>query len=133
MKKFLLLTLLVPALWVLLVLPALSQEDMEVVKEEGFQKRQRPPAVFKHDHHNEAAELEECNECHHLYENGKKLEDESSEDQLCSDCQKERPDHVRCMPCQVMEKSRDLLCILTYPSRKRGKPCQKRSLLLMTI
>ncbi len=89
MKKCLLLFLMVPALWAILVLPALSQEDMAVVKDDGFQKRQRPPAVFKHDYHNETAELEECNECHHIYENGEKQEDESSEDQLCSDCHSE--------------------------------------------
>ena len=59
---------------------------MEVIEDDGFQKRQRPPAVFKHDDHNETAEIEACNECHHIYEDGEKLEDESSEDQLCSEC-----------------------------------------------
>ena len=120
MKKRLLLILILPAIWVLLVLPALSQEDMEVVKEEGFQKRQRPPAVFKHDHHNETAELEECNECHHLYENGKKLEDESSDDQLCSDCHSEKPSdnkpglkkafHLNCKGCHLAEKKGPIMC-----------------------
>jgi len=59
MKKCLRLVLMVPAIWLFLISPALSQEDMEVVKDDGFQKRQRPPAVFKHDGHNELAEIEE--------------------------------------------------------------------------
>jgi cytochrome c553 len=90
MKKNLLLVLLLPALWISLILPALSQEDMEVIENEGFSKRQRPPAVFKHDEHNEKAEIDECNECHHVYESGERLEDESSEDQSCSDCHSEK-------------------------------------------
>lgn len=120
MKKNLLLTLLVPAIWVLLVLPALSQEDMEVVMDEGFPQRQRPPAVFKHDDHNEAAEIEECNECHHLYENGKKLEDESSDDQLCSDCHSENSSnnqpglkkafHLNCKGCHREKKKGPVMC-----------------------
>ena len=86
MKKRLLLIMMVPAICIFLILPALSQEEMQVIEDDGFQKRQRPPAVFRHDDHNESAEIEACNECHHIYDNGEKQEDESSEDQLCSEC-----------------------------------------------
>ncbi|MBT8365862.1 MAG: cytochrome c family protein [Deltaproteobacteria bacterium] len=120
MKKRLLLILLVPAIWVLLIFPVLSQEDMEVVEDDGFQKRQRPPAVFKHDDHNETAEIEECNECHHIYEDGEKLEDESSEDQPCSDCHSENsPDnrpglkkafHLNCKGCHQTKKKGPIMC-----------------------
>ena len=120
MKKRLLLFLMVPAICIFLILPALSQEDMAVVKDDGFQKRQRPPAVFKHDYHNETAELEECNECHHIYENGEKQEDESSEDQLCSDCHSENsPDnqpglkkafHLNCKGCHQAKKKGPIMC-----------------------
>jgi hypothetical protein len=34
--------------------------------------------------------IEDCNECHHVYEDGEKLEDESSEDSSCSECHEEK-------------------------------------------
>jgi hypothetical protein len=79
---------MVMSLVVSLLIPAVAycQEDMVVVSDEGFNTLQRPAAVFKHDQHNETAQIEECNECHHVYEDGKLVEDESSEDQSCSDC-----------------------------------------------
>ena len=64
-----------------------SQEDMIVVNEPAFDNPQRPPSVFRHEEHNEKAGIEECSECHHVYnDDGKLVEGESSEDQLCSDC-----------------------------------------------
>ena len=89
MKKeiFLLMVLLLVGI---LLIPAFSQEDMEVVDNEGFSKKQRPPVTFRHDEHNETAEIEDCIECHHVYENGEKLEDGSSEDQSCSECHDEK-------------------------------------------
>ncbi len=80
MRKRLGFILIASALTVFFFLPAISQEDMVVVDAEGFNKKQRPSVVFRHDEHNETALLEECNECHHIYENGEKLEYESSED-----------------------------------------------------
>jgi hypothetical protein len=70
----------------LVLVTAYSQEDMTHVDNSVYSNPQRTPSVFNHEAHNEAAEIEECNECHHVYEDGKKLEDESSEDLLCSDC-----------------------------------------------
>ncbi len=43
---------------------------MVVDNEDVFHSPQRPPVVFRHDEHNETAEIEECNECHHVYEDG---------------------------------------------------------------
>ena len=120
MKKHLLLLLILPAILVLLILPALSQEDMEVIEDYGLPAKQRPPAVFKHDEHNEKSGIEECNECHHIYEDGQKLEDESSEDQLCSDCHNEdasdnRPPlvkafHLNCKGCHIAQKKGPIMC-----------------------
>ena len=120
MKKRLLLFLLVPAIGFFLMLPAFSQEDMEVIEADAFQKRQRPPAVFKHDDHNELAEIEECNECHHIYEDGEKLEDESSEDQQCSECHSENSTagqpglkkayHLNCKGCHQAKKKGPIMC-----------------------
>ena len=49
MMRQLKLILMIPALVGILLIPAFSQEDMEVVDNDGFSKKQRPPAVFRHD------------------------------------------------------------------------------------
>jgi len=112
--------LMIPALVGILLIPAFSQEDMEVVDNEGFSKKQRPPAVFRHDEHNEKAEIEDCIECHHIYEKGEKLEDESSEDQSCADCHDEKDDsnkpglrkafHTNCKGCHLSKKQGPVMC-----------------------
>jgi len=104
----------------LLVLPAFSQEDMVAVEGDSFEKQRRPAAVFRHDDHNETAELEECNECHHVYENGERLADESSEDQRCSDCHTEKTSdsqpglrkafHLNCKGCHQIKKQGPVMC-----------------------
>ena len=97
-----------------------SQEDMTVVDNSDFSNPQRPPSVFKHDAHNEAAEIEACNVCHHVYEDGKLLEDESSEDQRCSDCHEINPGggqpslrkafHMNCKGCHRDLKQGPVMC-----------------------
>jgi hypothetical protein len=120
MKKRIAFILIVPALVGLILLPAFSQEDMEVIDDSGFEKDQRPPVVFRHDEHNELAEIEECNECHHVYENGKKLEDESSEDLSCAECHEEnssgqqpglrRAFHLNCKACHLQHGKGPVMC-----------------------
>ncbi len=44
---------------------AVSQEDMTKISAEAFTQHTRPPAVFKHDQHNEKAKIEDCETCHH--------------------------------------------------------------------
>lgn len=86
----------------------------------AFQKTDRPVVMFSHDNHNEKAELEECNICHHVYENNQLVADESSEDQTCSDCHnagiKAAPlslitaFHNRCKGCHLQLKKGPFLC-----------------------
>jgi predicted CXXCH cytochrome family protein len=112
--------LIAPLLVGILLIPAFSQEDMVVVDDGGFTKKQRPPAVFRHDEHNEIALIEECNECHHIYENGEKSEDESSEDQSCSECHDENGSgnklglrkafHTNCKGCHLQNKKGPIMC-----------------------
>ena len=119
MKKGILL-LMAPLLLGVLLMPAFSQEDMEVVDNAAFSKQQRPPAIFRHDEHNEKAELEDCSECHHVYEDGEKLEDESSEDQSCSECHEEEDSgdmpglrkafHLNCKGCHLEQKKGPIMC-----------------------
>ena len=87
MKKCFPILLLLLTVSLFFLVSAYSQEDMRFINAEAFENSQRPPTVFNHDEHNELAQIEECNECHHIYdEKGQRVEDESSEDQSCSDC-----------------------------------------------
>ena len=104
----------------LLLASASAQDEMTQVDNRSFRNPQRPASVFQHDAHNEAAEIEECNECHHIYENGVKSEDESSEDQMCADCHTQasggdRPTllqafHGNCKGCHLQRTSGPILC-----------------------
>jgi predicted CXXCH cytochrome family protein len=64
--------------------------------------------------------IEECNECHHVYENGERLEDESSEDSSCSECHEEKGSgnqlglkkafHTNCKGCHHENKKGPIMC-----------------------
>ena len=120
MKKQSAVILIIALISFLLVFPAFSQEDMEVVEDDSFERQRRPPAAFRHDSHNETAEIEECNECHHVYENGERVADESSEDQRCSECHTEensgnrpglrRAFHLNCKGCHQIKKKGPVMC-----------------------
>ena len=120
MRKYSAVILIIALISFLLVLPAFSQEDMEVVDGDSFESQRRPPAVFRHDAHNETAEIEECNECHHVYENGERVADESSEDQRCADCHTEKAldnqpglrkaFHLNCKGCHQSKKQGPVMC-----------------------
>jgi hypothetical protein len=113
-------SLIAPLFVVVLLIPAFSQEDMEVVDDAGFSEKQLPAAIFRHDEHNEKAEIDDCNECHHVYEDGIKLEDESSEDQSCSECHDEKGSgtmpglrkafHTNCKGCHLEQKKGPIMC-----------------------
>jgi len=104
----------------LLITTAGSQEEMEVVDNRVFKKPQRVSAVFQHDAHNEAAGIEECQECHHIYESGNRVEDESSEDQACVDCHALTPSgrtlalrnayHTNCKGCHMKSAAGPVMC-----------------------
>jgi len=100
---------------------AYSQEDMVEIDNSVFDNPQRTPALFKHDEHNENAGIEECNGCHHVHEKGKKVEDESSEDQRCSDCHAVKASrdnplplmrafHTNCKSCHMEKKKGPVMC-----------------------
>jgi len=120
MKKNVLFIFLAVLVATLIIAPALSQEDMVVINQDAFENPRRPPAVFRHDEHNETAQVEECNACHHIYEDGKLVEDESSEDQLCSDCHEIHASgnnpalmkafHTNCKGCHLERKKGPMMC-----------------------
>jgi hypothetical protein len=108
------------ALGTVFTLNARSQEDMKVVSSDAFTRPQRPEAVFVHDAHNEKAGIDACNQCHHVYTDGKLVEDESSEDRRCSDCHGledagRQPGlmkafHLNCKGCHQGERKGPVMC-----------------------
>ena len=101
------------------VISGFSQEDVMKVADSAFGVRLRPSVKFLHEDHNEKAGIDDCAECHHVWENGKKLEDESSEDMECSECHmkngKGRMDlikayHDNCKGCHEESKKGPIMC-----------------------
>lgn len=87
----------------------------------AFETTRRPAAVFDHDEHNEAAELDDCGACHHVWEDGRIVEGESSEDSPCSECHGLKPTpenrmglanafHTQCRSCHMDMGQGPLLC-----------------------
>jgi hypothetical protein len=105
---------------VFFALVVFAQEDVTVVEDSAFQDKTRPPVPFLHDTHNEAAEIDECNVCHHVYEDGKRLEYETSEDMECSECHTLAADdnpialiniyHLNCKGCHQKKKAGPVMC-----------------------
>ena len=105
---------------VLATISAWSQDDMTVVDNAAFDNPQRTPSVFTHDAHNEAAGIDDCAACHHVYEDGKRVEGESSEGQSCSECHDlrgsgEQPSlikafHANCKGCHQAQGKGPIMC-----------------------
>ena len=120
MKRRFFLLITAPLIIWFFMLPAFSQENLKYIDNSGFIHKERPLVIFPHDTHNEMAQIEACEECHHVYENGIKLEDESSEEQSCSECHEledsgSRPGlkkafHKNCKGCHVVKKKGPIMC-----------------------
>ena len=113
----------------LIFMPAYAQEDMVEIDNSVFENPRRTPSLFKHDEHNEKAEIEDCNACHHVYKDGIFIEDESSEDQQCSDCHKLKKSgncpslmkayHDNCIGCHKQKKNGPIMCGECHLWRKK--------------
>lgn len=121
MKKSALVMLGGLVLSALLIAAAFCQEEMQIVDNQAFPSPQRPSSLFRHDEHNETAAIEECNVCHHVYdEQGKLVADESSEGQACSEChaiedKSKQPGlrkafHRNCKGCHLEQEKGPILC-----------------------
>lgn len=105
---------------VLMLWSAYSQEDVEVLDNSVFENPQRTAAIFNHFAHDENAGIEFCNECHHIYEDGKLVEDESSHEQRCADCHGVEAEgntpsllkafHTKCKACHQNQKKGPIMC-----------------------
>jgi len=120
MKKSAVFILTLISISVFIFVSAYSQDEMEFVDNSVFENPERVSSVFLHDEHNEKAELEECNECHHIYEDEKLVEDESSEDERCSECHEMEASgnmpalmkayHTNCKGCHLEKKKGPIMC-----------------------
>ena len=131
MKVKILLNIAISVFFLVLSLDAYSQEDMAFVGNDAFENTRRPPAVFRHEEHNELARIEECHVCHHVFnENGRQVEDESSEDQRCSDCHQlvasgRKPPlmkafHLNCKGCHKARKNGPTMCGQCHVRKQDG-------------
>ena len=94
--------------------------DCMEIDAEVFENNKRPFVCFSHDDHNENAGIEDCAVCHHVYEDGKLMADETSEDSTCSECHAVKGDskqmelitqyHDRCRGCHLERKSGPVTC-----------------------
>lgn len=100
---------------------AFSQDDMVVVDNSVFEAPRRSAAVFVHDEHNEMAGIEACGECHHVYDDeGNRIEDESSEGEMCADCHGSEDEgrkpalmkayHLNCKGCHATQGEGPVMC-----------------------
>ncbi|MCG8565047.1 MAG: cytochrome c family protein [Desulfobacterales bacterium] len=97
-------------------------DEVERLEVDAYETQMRPSAVFSHDDHNEKAGLEDdCALCHHVYEDGKLVPDESSEDSTCAECHGLQPTkenhvalteafHARCIECHYESARGPVLC-----------------------
>lgn len=85
-----------------------------------FECPDKPASDFDHDFHYNDLELE-CNECHHVYENGALVQDKNSEDKRCSEChlleateEQKIPlmeaFHLKCKGCHEDKKEGPIMC-----------------------
>ena len=83
---------------------------------EIFDSPRRPGALFDHENHKIILD-DDCISCHHVYEDGKLVPDESSEDNLCSDCHDLEAGPDNAMP---LEAAYHNLCKDCHFSRDEG-------------
>lgn len=102
------------------VITAASQGGSPFVQDSALDSHMRPPVPFDHDAHNQKAGIFECNVCHHMYENGKLLEDRASIGMECSACHQDKDQnppmevisayHRQCRGCHLEEGTGPVLC-----------------------
>ncbi|MFZ5571091.1 MAG: cytochrome c3 family protein [Thermodesulfobacteriota bacterium] len=78
-----------------MALPILSADE----ETDPFPDRQRPPVNFLEEYHDAHMESQECLACHHKYEDGENVLDES-------DLEEDNPD-IRCASCHNASSDND--------------------------
>jgi len=107
---------------------AYSQEEIAAVNDSAFSKHIRPTVLFPHQMHTKIPHIGECNVCHHVFQNGKRVEDEDSIGMECSECHYNegkntrldliRAYHLQCKGCHMARKAGPVLCGECHKNRK---------------
>ncbi|MGD9160784.1 MAG: cytochrome c3 family protein [Desulfobacteraceae bacterium] len=95
-------------------------ESITFLNNTGFNNPQEPPSAFDHDFHDLDLEIE-CEECHHVYENGVLVKDKCSDDKGCIECHPLKANdeykiplfqafHSGCQGCHKKEGKGPLMC-----------------------
>ena len=105
---------------IIAVFSASSQDEVKFVKDGAFTSHMRPPVPFVHDQHNETAQIEDCSACHHVYQDGRRVDGETSLGTMCSECHTlskgdnpmslVRVYHLQCKGCHLEKKAGPVLC-----------------------
>jgi hypothetical protein len=109
----------------LLLASAYSQGNGPYLDNTAFENPRRSAVPFDHDPHNDAADLYDCADCHHHFDEfGNKLE-ESSEDYACADCHEltdvgRKPGlmkafHLNCKECHLSSRKGPITCGQCHP------------------
>ena len=86
----------------------------------SFTNPQEPPSAFDHDFHDLDLEIE-CEECHHVYENGVLVKDKCSDDKRCIECHPLKANdeyktpllqafHSMCQDCHIKKEKGPVMC-----------------------
>lgn len=100
---------------------AFSQDDMVVVPTSAFDSPERPAVRFEHDNHNELAEIEDCETCHHGKTDDGLIDLETSTDgESCDSCHPVKPEngetplmrsyHKQCTSCHTTSLKGPVVC-----------------------
>lgn len=98
---------------------AFSGIDEGTVTDPAFSRKSRGDVFFDHEMHMETAGVVDCATCHHVYEDGKVLEFESSEGVSCSECHMGKDGdilpvieayHQQCRSCHIEQKAGPVTC-----------------------
>lgn len=71
--------------------PAGFGDEPSVFPSGLFPDPRRPVSRFTHDDHMAMDAVEDCYACHHVYEDGRLVQGESSEGTACAECHKPEP------------------------------------------
>ena len=96
------------------VAPVMSQDTMTSIDQEAFSSNTQPPAVFVHNEHNAQAGLTDCGVCHHVYEDGQRVQGALSVGQECSSCHEPGDQSLR------LKYAYHTLCISCHLDRDKG-------------
>ena len=95
-------------------------ESITFLDNASFENPQEPPSAFDHDFHDLDLEIE-CEECHHVYENGVQVKDKCSDDKRCIECHPLKATdeykvpllqafHSHCLDCHKKEAKGPIMC-----------------------